>query len=115
MTWDEFWNDDCQKAKYYREAYRIKRKMRNTELWLQGMYIYDALVDVAPIFRTSFDKTAKKAEPYPDKPYPLDSKEREQREVAEARQKAEVMKARVIGWAMSANKKFKPKEVIANE
>ena len=32
MTWDEYWNDDCLKAKYYRKADKLRRKQRNQEL-----------------------------------------------------------------------------------
>ena len=76
MTPEQFWDGDPLLAKYYRQADEIKWKRKNQELWLQGMYIYDALCDVAPILQ-AFAKKGTKATPYPDHPYSLTAKERE--------------------------------------
>ena len=43
VSYDEFWHGDYTKLKYYREAYKLKAKMNNSEAWLQGMYFYDAV------------------------------------------------------------------------
>ena len=63
---DEYWNGDYTMLKFYVERHRIAVEQRNEELWLQGMYNYEAL-KVA--LAQAFDKhsTAK----YPEKPHRL--------------------------------------------
>lgn len=43
MTYQEYWCGDPWLCKYYREADLIKQKIRNQDLWLQGLYNYNAL------------------------------------------------------------------------
>ena len=43
MTYDEFYLQDVELAKFYRQAYEIKEDRHNSHMWLQGMYIYDAI------------------------------------------------------------------------
>ena len=61
----------------YRKAAEIRNQRKNQELWLQGMYIYEALCDVAPVMR-AFVKKGTKPGKYPEEPYPLTAKEREE-------------------------------------
>lgn len=68
MTYDEYWYDDPWRAKFYRETYEIQMKRKDEELWIQGMYIYEALCDVSPILH-AFSKSGTKPLPYSDKPY----------------------------------------------
>ena len=93
MTYDEFWNQDVCMVKAYREAAELRDKRRNQELWLQGMYIYEALCDASPLFRFSMKKGAIKPEPYAKEPYPITSAEVREREEREARMKEERLKA----------------------
>ena len=108
MTPEQYWDGDPSLAKYYRQADEIKQKRKNQELWLQGMYIYEALCDVAPIFH-AFAKRGTKPAPYPDHPYSLTNKEREdekklieQRERDKARRYMEAQMAKL-------NKRFESK------
>lgn len=93
MSYDEFWNDDVSKVKAYRKAYELKEKRRNQELWLQGMYFYEALCDASPLFRFSMKKGTIKPEPYVKEPYPITEAEVREREEREARKKEERLKA----------------------
>lgn len=93
MSYDEFWNDDVSKVKAYRKAYELKEKRRNQELWLQGMYFYEALCDASPLFRFSMKKGTIKPEPYVKEPYPITEAEEKEREEREARKKEERLKA----------------------
>jgi len=43
MTYDQFWNEDCNLAKCYKEAYKIQRDRKNQELWIQGLYFCKAI------------------------------------------------------------------------
>ena len=51
MTPEQFWDGDCQLTESYRRADELKQRRRNQDLWLQGMYFYEALCDVSPILQ----------------------------------------------------------------
>ena len=108
MTYEQFWNDDPMLAKYYRQAEEIRSDRRNQELWLQGMYIYEALCDVAPILH-SMAKRGTKARPYSERPYAITEKQRIRE--AEEKEKANALKAKRFMEALmsSTNAKFKDK------
>lgn len=63
MTYDEFWNYEPERAKYYYEAYKLKAKLKREEddinLWKSGMYDYEALIRVSPILH-AFSKKRNK-------------------------------------------------------
>ena len=81
MTWDEYWDGDPQMTVAFRKMHRMKQESRNQEMWLQGMYIYEALLDASPMFR-DLVKEAKPI-PYPTKPYPLNREDSEKRKEQE--------------------------------
>ncbi len=105
MTYDQFWNEDCCLVKYYREAHELKRRERNQELWVQGMYIYEALCKVSPIMR-AFAKKGTKPLPYASEPYPLSRKEI--REQADREEKSQYDKkvSKILSWVKQVNMKF---------
>ena len=74
MTPDQYWDGDPALTKDYRKADELTRKRKNQELWLQGMYIYNAVCCAAPLMQ-AFAKKGTKAYPYPDEPYPMTAKE----------------------------------------
>lgn len=86
MTYEQFWYGDCTMAKAYRAAYKLKQKQINEQAWLQGLYIYEALCDAAPIFN-AFAKRGTKPHKYPTEPYPLSKEEREAKEEARRRER----------------------------
>lgn len=104
MTPEQYWDGDGMLCKYYREAYDIKRKQRNTELWLQGAYIYEALCDVAPVLQ-AFAKKGTKVHPYAEEPYALSEKEKQEREMAKEKAKMEKIRQLFLQFASSFNKK----------
>lgn len=93
MTYDEFWNQDVCLVRVYLKANELREKRKNQELWLQGMYIYEALCDVSPLFRISMKKGIIKPEPYVKEPYPITAEEVRVREERESRLKEERLKA----------------------
>lgn len=93
MTYDEFWNQDVALVKVYRKANDLRDKRRNQELWLQGMYFYEALCDASPLFRFTMKNGIVKPEPYVNEPYPITIEEVREREEREARLKEERLKA----------------------
>ena len=60
MSYEDYWYGDNDLVKYYREADTFRKRIRNEELWLQGMYFAQAIA-------TNFDKKAK----YPEKPFDI--------------------------------------------
>ena len=106
MTYDQYWNDDCLLVKYYRKAHELANDRRNQELWLQGMYIYDALCCVVPVLRGA------KPTPYPEKPYPITREEIERDKEEKARANRLKAKAMFEAWA---SKLDLPEEVTDDE
>lgn len=43
MTEEQFWHGDPRLCKAYRQAHKLRIEQRNQELWLQGLYNYDAV------------------------------------------------------------------------
>ena len=105
MTPEQYWDGDCALVKYYRKAEELRNEKRNQELWLQGMYIYEALCDVAPILN-GFAKKGTKPTPYSDKPYPINAKQSKRDEEEKQRRLTEKGKKFMEAMATSINKKF---------
>lgn len=76
MTYEQYWEEDCTLVKAYRKAEEIRQKKFNQESWWQGIYIYEALCNVSPIFNP-YAKKGTKPLPYPNKPYDFTEDERE--------------------------------------
>lgn len=108
MTYDEYWEGDPEMTKHYREKYRCEMDQKNTELWLMGVYIYEALMDVAPLINL-FDKH-RKAIPYRTEPYPLTKRDNSKRQDREEKQKMQNGLDVMSAWMISANAKFKKKQ-----
>ena len=108
MTPEQYWAGDALLVKYYRQADELRRQRKNQELWLQGMYIYEALCDVSPVFH-AFAKKGTKPAPYSDHPYSITTKEREDEQ--KLREKRERDKAIRYMEAQMAklNKRFESK------
>ena len=99
MSYDDFWNGDVSMVKAYRKAYELKEKRRNQELWLQGMYFYEALCDASPLFRFSMKKGMIRPEPYLKEPYPITAAEVREREERQAQEREERIKAGFAAFA----------------
>ena len=105
MTYEQYWNGDCTLVKYYRKAEELRNEKRNQELWLQGMYVYEAICDASPILH-AFAKKGSKPHPYPSKPYAISEKQvREEREEKE-RKLIEKGKKFMEAMMVSNNKRF---------
>ena len=105
MTEEQFWDGDSQLVKYYRRAEEIRIDRRNQELWLQGMYIYDALCDVSPLLH-AMAKKGTKPHPYPAQPYSISEKQRKREEEDRERKVAEKGKMFMERLMAQNNKQF---------
>jgi hypothetical protein len=99
MSYDEFWNQDVALVRTYLKAKELRDKQRNQEMWLQGMYFYEALCDASPLFRFSMKKGQIKPEPYVKEPYPITKEEVEAREERERQKQNEQLKAAFAAFA----------------
>lgn len=100
MTYEQYWDGEPELARYYRKADELRTERRNQELWLQGMYVYEAVSDISPILH-AFAKKGTKAKPYPAQPYALTSKDRTA--IREKKEKAEYNKGKAYMEAVMAN------------
>lgn len=105
MSYDEFWNQDVALVRVYRKADELRRRRQNETLWLQGMYIYEALCDAAPIFH-AFAKKGTKPHPYAKEPYAITESEIRERDEREAEARQERIKAEFAAFAERMRKKM---------
>lgn len=70
MTERQYWDGDCTLVRAFRKADKLRLERRNQELWIQGMYIYEAFGNVSPLLH-AFAKKGTKALPYRAEPYPI--------------------------------------------
>lgn len=103
MTYEQFWLEDCTIVRAYRKADEMRQERKNTEAWLSGMYVYDALIKVAPYFRS-----LKPQEPgmYPEHPYDFGYRKPEEQAATEEER---IIKGRDVFFAtmIEFNKNFK--------
>ena len=99
MSADEFWLKDVSLAKAYREADELKKDRENEKFWLQGMYIYDTLTRLAPMF--SFG--GGKVEDYISEPYPRTKAQMKEAEERKNKLAQEQTIAMLKGWQKSVN------------
>ncbi len=110
MSSKEYWDGDSTFTNAYRKAYKLRWEDRNRELWLQGEYVYEAILNVAPVLH-AFAKRGTKPGKYPDKPHEIfPEKPKESDEVKVEKQKSEIMQAKMQSFADKFNKKFKEKQ-----
>lgn len=112
MTPTEYWDGDPSLVTAFREAKRIKNEELNQTLWLQGMYIYEAISDLAPILR-SFAKKGTKAKPYSERPYALTADDRKKAKKKEEQKGYDKAKRYMAAIAMNVNKRFNNREDVS--
>lgn len=108
MSYEEFWDGDIWAHKAYRDAERIRATKQNQYLWLQGLYFYEALLDVGQ-YTKAFSKA--KPKPYRDAPIDLFEKERKEREERERRERYYRMQEKLAEFAKRNNERRKESEL----
>ena len=97
MTYEQFWLGDPWMTRAYSQAYLLKRRANNEEMWLQGAYFSNAL---QAVIGTAFGKQRLK---YIDKPLDVYEKTK-----AEKEQEVRNERQKLINWLdklrMSAKK-----------
>ncbi len=103
MTYDEFWNGDVNMVRAYRKADEMKRRRQNETLWVQGLYVRDALVCTVG---NMFSGKSGKQHEYPKEPYAITETEIREREERDARLAEERIKAEFAAFAARMRKKM---------
>ena len=100
MTWTQFWIDEPELAIAYRKADAIKKRRRNEELWLEGVYMAEA------ISATIGNAFSSQKHMYPTEPFPLTEDEHRERREREEKARMERMKAAFIAKSLKVNSKL---------
>ena len=114
MTYEQYWNEDCCLVKYYSEAFKLQRYRDNERMWLQGMYIYEALCDVSPVLR-AFAKKGTKPIEYSTQPYAITKEEIERRRIEKEKAKYEQMRAKTNAFAIKFNALLAQRKEVEND
>ena len=105
MSYHDYWDGDSSMVKYYRESNEMQREQRNTELWLQAAYIYEALLDVSPVFNALSKK--KTPLPYRSEPIPITRSGSKQSEEQKKQKQLENGKEAMRAMMAAINAQFK--------
>jgi hypothetical protein len=106
MSADEFWHGDPSLVVGYREAYKMKQKSLNWQLWLQGLYIYDA---VSVAISNAFGKKGSKKQDYFKEPISVFEKTEEEKELEAERARNKLI-AQLNGWKARWDRKQQNKK-----
>jgi hypothetical protein len=87
MTYEQYWFGDPWMARAFAQAYLLKRRVHNEEMWIQGIYFTHALQSV---IGTAFGKKQIK---YIEKPLDLFEKTK-----AEKEQEVRAGRQKLINW-----------------
>lgn len=93
MSYELYWHGEPNLVKAYREADEMRVDRMNYEAWLQGLYVYQAVGALYPVFNP-FSKQ-KKAEEYLKEPIVITERARNQKAMEEGDKMANFLKA----WA----------------
>ena len=108
MSLEEYWDGDCDAVKWYRGKAEHDREQRNFELWLQGRYVYEALLAASPALKP-FVKNPNPV-PYCKEPYPITKRMQKQEEERDQMTQMEIGLAHFTALANKINENMEHKE-----
>lgn len=108
MTEEQYWDRDCGLVKAYRKAEEIRNQRKNQEMWMQGAYVYQAILRASPILH-AFAKKGTKPSPYLEEPFALTTKQVEERKEEKAVKTYNKGKTMMRAFMESHNNKFEGK------
>lgn len=102
MTYEQYWDGEPSLVVAYRKAEDIRAHRKNWELYMNGRYVYDAVMRLIPSLNMWKPK-----EPieYMSEPYPLTKKEYQDRIAREERKKQEEIRAKMFAFAKAHSTK----------
>lgn len=81
VSYNDFWhNDEFEICKYALQAEKISQRRRNSELWLNSVYMFRALIDASPAFHDFGDGKSHEIKFSVEEPFPLSKEEAEEKE-----------------------------------
>lgn len=86
MTWDSFWYEDINRLPFYWQKHQFDVEARNQELWMQGIYMQEAIAAVLD---------TKHQVKYPEKPHRVTEMTDAEKQ-AENRRKVERMREQLM-------------------
>ena len=104
----DYWDGDTAMVKFYRDKHKRDLDRQNFNHWMQGMYIYEALVDASPVF----NPLSEKHEPFPymKEPIPITIEAIKETEERQNQQKMKNGKDAMRAWMVEFNKRFEEKQ-----
>ena len=93
MTYEQYWFERPNLLNVYVKAEEYRRTRVNQDLWLQGLYVYQAIGDLVPLLNP-FSKDHK-PKPYLKEPIPISEKEVEERRLKRIQNWTEMMMSKV--------------------
>ena len=108
MSYDQYWDGDVSAHKMYAKAEKQRIITQNRMAWLQGLYVYEAIIDATPYFK-AFSKH--KPKPFVEQPYDIFPDEAQRRKEKEERERYEHIKGKVASFAKAFNEKRKENEM----
>ena len=109
MSYNLYWRGDCAAVIAYRRAYELERRRTERDLWRQGLYVYEALLDCTPVLHAFAGRGAKPL-PYPSEPHPATLKDAQEAEERHKREEYEKQKATIEQWARDVQRLRQRKE-----
>ena len=92
MSYDEYWRMDCELVRDYRQAYEYKQEYDNSQLWLQGLYVYRAIEAQRPGW-VFYGKKPPKPEKYLEEPIAVTDEMKKRYDIKHTQEMAEKFKA----------------------
>lgn len=92
MTYEQYWYGDPRMIRAYYEADRLRQERFNSEAWLIGAYVYEAVGRLTPVLH-AFAKEGTKPIDYLSAPY--QTRNDEPKEKTPEQEEREVLLARV--------------------
>ena len=74
MTYDQYWHGEPELAEYYRKAHQFRLEEQNFMMYMQGIYVRDAIAEFVEYY--GFTKNPKPLNKYPKEPYPITKREK---------------------------------------
>lgn len=101
MSYDEYWRGLPRLAEDYYKAHLLKIEERNQELWLQGLYFYEA---ITTSLNNGFGKKGSKKFTYRDKPIRITPLTEQEKRLEAAKERKKVIDS-LTAWGSWFNKK----------
>lgn len=111
MSYEAYWDGDPSLVTAYRKAEEIRMHKKNWELWMNGKYVYEAVMRLIPSLNMWKPKEPLE---YTPEPYPITKKEYEERMQREEKKKQEEIRDRMKAFALAQRAKKKQVEEEEN-